>query len=48
MSAFGGKADMARALVNVCFCPKADIRSSSLLLCNYPSEPHFAGGKSLM
>jgi hypothetical protein len=25
MSAFGGKADIARSCPNVCFCPQADI-----------------------
>ena len=31
MSAFGGKADMAFASRNVCFCPKADIDSASVI-----------------
>jgi len=33
MSAFGVIADIARVVVNVCFCPKADIDQFSHELC---------------
>jgi hypothetical protein len=48
MSAFGGKADIRRTFLNVCFWPKADISGSGLLLCKLSPEPHFARRKSLL
>jgi len=39
MSAFGGKADITRTCADVCFWPKADIRSWGLLPARWCYPP---------